>query len=188
MSSDLTTQPLEGEVLPVVNPDDTQGIVEGILPYFPDDTGKTRYLSFRSVGYNVHESCSLTKISYRTVMRWRVADVEFRELDTKGLSVLRDKVGANYLRMEWGRNFRLVLDRDSKVLEKAAKGKELTKSEDAYLRRIRGEYTPQAMAALEEVLSANGKGDGKGFDLTAFVLGLSKQNEEVSLSIHAKRG
>lgn len=132
-----------------VNPSDPAGIVEGIIPYFPDDRGKTNYLSYRSCGFGEREAAKLSGVSQRSVQRWRAYDPRFKVLDTEGLSELRAKVSVNYLQMEFTRNFRMLLDVDRAVITKKLQAKPLTKEDIDYLGKIRPMYTPQQLSALE---------------------------------------
>lgn len=169
----------------VVDPSDPEGILEGLLPYYPEDNGKSKYLSFRSVGFGVNDSCSLTGVSYRTVMRWRADDPDFRRLDTSGIGKLRDDVGNNYLRLEWSRNFRLALEKDRQVLEAAARKQPLSSEDRAYLKAIRNQYTPAALEALERILLGS-TSDDEGFDLTKFVLAAARDGRTTDVHVHVE--
>jgi hypothetical protein len=177
---ELTTQ-VTGEV---VDPSDPHSIVESLLPYYSNDTTKNRYLSFRAAGFTVNESIALAVTSYRSVMRWRADDPEFKRLDTEDIGHLRDSVGANYLRMEFTRNFRLVLEKDRRILDKAMSGTPLPKEDQQYLRAIRSQYTPAALASLETVISGEDE-ESEKFDLRSLVLRMTQNGHQAELSIQA---
>lgn len=139
-----------------VDPHDPEAIVEGIIPYFPDDRGKTLYLSYRSCGFAEREACRLATVSQRSVQRWRHDDPEFRRLDTEGLTELRARVGSQYLTMEFTRNFRMLLDVDQKIIKKRLFGESMSKEDHDYLARIRPLYTPQQLQSLEVAATPEG--------------------------------
>lgn len=170
----------------VLDPNDTQAVVENILPHFTDNSVKNRYLSFRASGFTVNEAVQLAGTSYPSVMRWRHQDHKFKELDTNGLSELRDQVGTNYIRMEFTRNLRLFLEHDRQIITKAvANHILLSPTEQAYLRAIRQQYTPQQMQALEMVLAkelpTNDTDDR--WDLRSIVLRSMQNGRDMELSL-----
>ena len=59
---------------------EAEGIAGAIVPYFPDDHRKSKYLSFRTTGFPFREACKLANISISTVRNWRASDEEFAKL------------------------------------------------------------------------------------------------------------
>lgn len=161
-----------------VDASDPEGIIEGINPYFPDDRGKTNYLSYRSCGFGEREAAKLAGVSQRSVQRWRAYDPRFRQIDTEGLSELRAKVSVNYLQMEFTRNFRMLLDIDRAVIMKKITGsKPLTKEDNDYLGKIRPMYTPQQLAALEGTILPEEFHASGNLNINVTVNGQSVDNE-----------
>lgn len=166
----------------------TQSLVEALVPYFPDDSNKSRYLSYRACGFTVTESIGYAGITLRTLRRWRAADAEFRRLDTKDIATLRNAVGDSFLEMEYRRNYRLVLQSDFDIISKHLKSKEnggdpLTDKEHQYLLKVRSHYTPQQMEILSKLTS--GDEDRESFDWTEMVLSVRGRRGEIHLA--AKR-
>ena len=111
---------------------------------------KAAYLSNRSMGFSIRESCNLTEISFRTLLRWRQSDTEFVELETNRLGELQKSIAADVLRMGFMRNMSLALKRDGRVLKKAVYDfSGLTPREFDYLKIIRKHYTPQDLIAID---------------------------------------
>lgn len=173
---------VEGEILDdmEIMASDPQAIAESITPYFPDNTKKTKYLSYRACGFAIREALKMVGVSQRTVMRWRATDPQFHHLDTLGYSDVKAKLADRYIELEFRRNYRLVLQLDYDVLTKAAWGDEMTTREERWLARVRQHYTPQQLEVLERIL---GEGGGGGeFDFTSFVLSLKRGGSELTLA------
>jgi len=155
-------------------------VVEGMLPYYPDETRKSTYLSFRAVGFTYREAINLAGISDRTVKRWREADAEFARIDTTGLMELKKQMGAEYLNIEFSRNFRLALEKDFQVLTKSVQFPEkLTDRENQYLLKIRAFYTPQQYAIIQQLV---GEAAQTGFDFTKMVFEIRREKEEMIIT------
>jgi len=161
------------------NNHESEHIAESMVPYFPDDEKKSRYLSFRVAGFTVREATSMVGIHDRTVKRWREADPAFAAIDLTGLSTLKKQLGSEYLNIEFTRNFRMVLEKDFRVLAKSLNGNALTKEEDAYLLKLRGFYTPQQLAVIQQLI---GESSAEGFDFTKMVLEIRREKEEITLT------
>lgn len=158
----------------------TAQTVEGMLPYYPDNTRKSNYLSYRAVGFTLREAINLAGISERTVKRWREEDEDFAILDTTGLMQLKKNVGAEYLNIEFSRNFRLALEKDFQVLSKSVQQPEkLTDRENQYLLKIRSFYTPQQYAIIQQLV---GEATQTGFDFTKMVFEIRREKEEMIIT------
>lgn len=172
----------QGTALGTVDPNDPAATAEAVLPYYVDDTKKTRYLSFRATGFTVGESMSLTGVHERTVFRWREADPEFHRLDTEAVGELRRTHAANYQAAEFQRNLRSFMELDRRLIARAnavlAEGGELgdmSREEVSYLKSVRPMYSAQNLAAM--VRAANGeKGDqgGQTINFNQLVLDVKK--------------
>lgn len=162
-----------------------EDIAEAIVPYFPEDGKKSRYLAYRVCGFNTREAMDMADVTQTSVRRWRVADEEFARLDTTGLNELKEQLSAKYLNVEFTRNFHLVLQKDFKVLVKSIKAPEtLTTQENQYLLKLRGLYSPQQFVAIQQMV---GEATSDGFDFTKWVFQISKERESVTIS-HEQRG
>jgi len=124
------------------------------IPLLAGDDKKMEYLSWRATGFPVRQACELTGIRQHTVNKWRNSDPEFRIFESDRLPELQARVGKDLLRLEFMRNFRLLLRKDAEVIWKATMTPdELTDREWAYFRQIRKHYTPGEFLSLEKALN-----------------------------------
>ena len=109
-------------------------------------------------------------VSWLELMR---QDDKFCELEGR-IPELRKELSQSYTEMDFYRNFRMLLEKDHRVLRKALEMEfvedeetgelvpvEMTPYEQQYLLRLRSIYTPQQLQLLEAVVS--GKEDGFNF-------------------------
>jgi len=154
-------------------------IAEAMVPYFPEDEKKSRYLSFRVAGFTFREALAMVGVHEKTVKRWRKSDPAFAAIDLTGLSELKKQLGAEYLNIEFTRNFRMVLEKDFRVLGKSLNGGVLSKEEDAYLLKLRAFYTPQQLVAIQQLI---GEAKDEAFDFTRMVLEIRREKEQIILT------
>ncbi len=158
----------------------TEKIVEAMLPYFPEDSKKSRYLSYRVCGFGVKEAASLTKVGQSTVRSWRCADPKFRELDLSGINELKKKLSSEFINLEFTRNFHLVMQKDLNILLKSVnQPDQLTENETKYLLKLRQFYTPQQYAVIQQLI---GEVKNEGFNFTDLVFRISREKEEIVVS------
>ena len=164
---------------------ETDSIAKSFLPMLTDDgfgdttsAKRAEYLSKRICNFSVRESCQLAKGAEKTVRRWRDADPDFLDLDTKGMTELRRKSSTEYIDMQFTRNFHLVLQKDFRVLYKDATGQQLGLSEIGYLEKIRAHYTPQSLAMVKQLLG--GGSTKEPFDFTKTVFKMKLQQIEIT--------
>lgn len=150
---------------------------QAIIPYYPDNTKKSRYLSFRVANFTVKESCDLAKCSFTSVKRWREEDSRFSQLDCEGLTDLRKQLADEYLNIEFSRNFRLVLQKDFDILNKSVQGKKLTDEEEKYLLKLRAFYTPQQLVLVKQIIGE--ASSVESFDFTKLTLTIRREREEI---------
>ena len=149
----------DGDVPPEV------AIASSSIPYSRDDN-KGRYLSFRSCGLSVSESLNAIGLTQSALNKWRHDDEEFKSLETR-IPEFRATVAAEFLSAEFLRNMLMLMKRDHNVIQKALDvdaGVEdyLTKEEADYLKKIRGQYTPEQLDTLQTLFK---KHEGnEGFD------------------------
>jgi len=158
---------------------DAGNISQAILPYYPDDSQKARYLAYRVSGFTMREACELVPCSTRVIYKWREQDEQFRKIDGEGLTDLRKQLSGEYLNIEFTRNFRLVMQKDFDILSKSIRGVELTTQENQYLLRLRSHYTPQHLLLIKQIL---GEIDGdESFDFTKLTLTIRREREELTV-------
>ena len=134
---------------------------------------KAAYLSYRISNFSSRESEKLANVSRKQVMRWRESDPQFRHLEGEGLPGLRDSMSNKLLDMQFTRNFRLVMEKDFRVMYKDATGEPMTASELRYMEKIRQHYTPQSLAAVRQIL--NGGTIEQPFDFTKLVMEIKRE-------------
>lgn len=165
-----------------VNPGDAKSIVESIIPLYTDDTKKARYLSYRVANFSVLESCKLAGVHIKSVRRWREDDPSFYAIDVTNMENVRKELSAQFLDIEFTRNFRLVLAKDFEVLQKSmTEGAVLTEFEEGYLGKIRAHYTPQSLAMIKQLLK--GGTLAEPFNFTKYVLTLTREKETAKIEI-----
>ena len=159
----------------------TIDMLASAIPSFSgDETShkKADYLSYRISNFSITEASKLTPVSMKQIKRWRDADPQFAYLDGAGLTELRKKLGNEFLDMQFARNFRLVMEKDFRVLYKDATGEPLTQSELIYIQKIRQHYTPQSLAAIKQILGG-GTIDAP-FNFTEFTMKI--QREQITVT------
>jgi hypothetical protein len=158
----------------------TEGIAQSLIPYYTDGGKKARYLSYLVAGFSVMESVQLSKIHLKSVKRWREEDPNFKVIEDKTTSELREQLSNQLIDIEFTRNFRLVLAKDFQVLFKDAVGQLLTEKEQQYIMLIRKFYTPQQLAMIKQLVGGDGETADKAFDFTRTVLTIRLEKEEGS--------
>ncbi|KKM78903.1 hypothetical protein LCGC14_1355270, partial [marine sediment metagenome] len=122
---------------------------------------KADYLGYRATGFPIRQACHLTGINHSTLTRWRANDPEFTDLETNHLQELQKNVGNDLIHLEFMRNMRMAMSRDSQILFKAACDlTSLTEREYDYLKKIRGYYTPSALIELDRATAPELADDG----------------------------
>ena len=158
----------------------TEDIAQALIPYYPEDSRKSRYLSYRVCGFTLREARDLVGITESSIRRWRKEDAEFAKLDTSGLSQLKEQLSAKYINVEFTRNFHLVLQKDLKVLIKSIKEPiMLTSQENQYLLKLRAFYTPQQFAIIQQLV---GEATGEGFNFTELIFQIRREREEITVT------
>jgi hypothetical protein len=170
-------------------------IAQSIIPYNRDDP-KARYLGLRSSGFTTREALKLIGYGKSALSMWRVHDEEFAKLEAD-LPKYRKQLANEYVHLEFIRNYRLVLEKDYRVLQDSLNPrtevvKEVTpneiisrvvtipmdKQDHDYLIKARGHYTPQQLQIIETLMS--GKESGADFDFTDFILAAAKTKQMVT--------
>lgn len=145
--------------------------IAGSFIPFPFNDNKAIYLSYLACGLSPREALQLTGI-HKSTLSWYRTDPKFAETENK-IPEIRKQLAKEYTQSEYYRNFRLVLEKDSRVLKRSL-GMELdsynkpipmTSEDREYLLKLRAYYTPQHLAALESITKAG----ATGFNFAAFV-------------------
>jgi hypothetical protein len=128
-------------------------------------------------------------LSNSVISFWR-QDPKFVDLE-KRIPEFQEKLAKDYIKLEWFRNFRLVLEQDYRILRKVLSRKQmkvtlpdgtddeipipLATQEHDYLMKMRGQYTPQQLQILEGIVGSK----ESGFDFAEWV---SKNADAVQAS------
>ncbi len=168
----------------MVMANDPEQISASIIPLYSDDTKKAKYLSYRVANFSVMESCKLADCHIKSVRRWREDDANFNAIDIAGLSHIRKKYGAEYLNMEFTRNFKLLMQKDFDIIYKTVTGKQLTDQEFAYLLKIRAFYTPQQLAIINGIVKdVEDPSNPNKFNFTKLTMTLKSVKESTEQTI-----
>ena len=148
------------------NPDGSPetSIASSIIPYSRDDS-RALYLGYRASGLSIRETLHMIERSKSWLSMQRI-DPEFVKLENN-IPEYRRELSKEYVEIEFFRNFRLVLEKDHRILNKSLNLKDdemLNRQEHEYLIKLRSQYTPSQIQILEAIA----KGDGSGFNFARF--------------------
>lgn len=165
------------EELPVSTENQDEKIAQSIVPYSRDDS-RCRYLGLRASGFGIREALRLIGKAQSTLSLWR-HDETFKNLETR-VPELRKELALEYANLEFLRNYRLILEKDYRVIKGSLDKKaELSTQDHQYLLKLRSHYTPQQLQIMETLFMIDKS--GKGFNFTDFVLSMSRTKEEIRL-------
>lgn len=170
-----------------------ESIPRAIVPWNLDDN-RSRYLGLRASGFTTREALALIGDAKSTLSHWR-KNPKFLELENN-LPELRRTLALEYPALEFLRNFRLVLEKDRRVLlasmekrtrkvEVDGETTEVPAGMDAqdfqYLLRLRQHYTPQQLQAIEQLFGIQKDSGNPLENWTDFFLIVSRSKEEVKI-------
>ncbi len=152
-----------------------------LIPYRHDDL-RAKYLGWVSSGFSDEEALYVLGLN-RGWLELMRQDSKFTELE-ENIPELRKELSKEYTEMDFYRNFRMVLEKDHRILRKSLEMEMvededtgemvpdvMTKYDQEYLLKLRGAYTPQQLQLLETVVS----GKGGDFNFAEWV----KANQDV---------
>ena len=135
-------------------PMDEEKLLLARIPLLAGSDKKALYLSYRATGFGVHEAAELAEVQIGTVNKWRKSDKDFKEFETTRLQELQHSVSLDVIRLEFMRNFRMVLKKDFQTIQKALFNMdEMSPAEWSYFRDIRKHYTPNDLLAIEKAIA-----------------------------------
>jgi len=143
-------------------------VASTLIPWDRDDD-KSLFLGYRASGLSVRESLNIIGKSKPWLSLQR-HDSEFVDLERR-IPEFRKELAKEYVEIEFFRNFRLVLEKDFRILKKSLGKDILSHQEQEYLIKLRTQYTPAQIQIMEVV--AGGSNDG--FDFAKFV----KENPDI---------
>ncbi len=167
----MPNQPIE---LPSSAPKEVTAALS-LIPYRRDDL-RAKYLGWMCSGFSDEEALFVLglNVNWLEIVR---KDEKFCELEAR-IPELRTELSKEYTSMDFLRNFRMVLEKDHRVLRMSL-GLELEEDEETgdmvpvqmspydhqYLLKLRTAYTPQQLQLMEEVVS----GKTPGFNFAQWV-------------------
>lgn len=160
----------------VIAPSNTESIAQSIFPYDHSDS-RAQYLGYRCCGFTSNEALQLMGMARSTLNFWRKSS-EFKDLESR-LPELRETLGLEYAKLEFLRNYRLVLHKDCSILNKSINYPDGMSDRDyQYLLKVRSQYTPQQLGIMEALARAEAAGE---FNFTDVVLKISREKQTVEL-------
>lgn len=159
-------------------------IASSIIPY-SRDTEEARWLGYRACGFSIREALQMVDRS-KTWLSLQRRNPIWVDLETR-IPEFRRELSKEYTEIEFFRNFRLVLEKDHRVLQATLFPKKMSvtlsdgttqevdtpmsKQDHEYLIKLRSQYTPQQLQILEAIVS----GGGDGFNFAKWV----SENQEI---------
>jgi len=167
-----------------IEPTPEMAIAQTVIPY-PRDDPKARYLGLRASGFTIREALKLIGYGHSALSMWR-RDEAFAEVEIK-LPEYRQRLANEYVHLEFIRNYRLVLEKDYRVLQHSihpdkdedGNAKPMSSQDHSYLLKARSHYTPQQLEIIEALMS--GTEPGKEFNFTDFILAAAQTKQRVTL-------
>ena len=164
-----------------VDPNSAEAIAMSLVPMFMDGTKKAVYLGYIIAHFSITEALELANTSMRTLLRWRMDDIDFDSIEKLCKTDLRKKLSKELSDIEFSRNFKLFMAKDFSVLFKDAKDEELTDDEKKYLVSIRKYYTPQNLAIIKQ-LTGDKDANPAGFNFSQLTMTLKRTQESITIS------
>lgn len=152
-----------------------------LIPYQRNDN-RCKYLSWCACGFSDEEALYVLGLPYAWLNHQR-QDEKFLELESR-LPELRQTLSQEYSEIDFYRNFRMVLEKDYRVLKcslgmdidaDTGEPRELSNFDQMYLLKLRTAYTPQQLQLIKQLSS----GGSDGFNFAEWV---SKNTDVIAAS------
>lgn len=160
----------EPQLLPEHEDPKQVSIATTLIPWRKDDY-RARYMGYLACGFNPEEALYMLGLKAEWLEEQRL-DESFNTIE---LSVpeIRKELSKEYIELDFFRNFRMVLEKDYRVLKHALDmGGGLSNQEHQYLLKMRSAYTPQQLQILEQVMKGVGE---EGFNFSRW----TKEHQDV---------
>lgn len=165
--SDTKVLPLDSDTPKQVS------IATTLIPWRKDDN-RAKYLGYLACGFNVEEALYMLGLKVTWLEEQR-QDENFSMYELK-VPEIRKELSREYIELDFFRNFRMVLEKDYRILRLALgmdgsspdfDGSVMMSGQDhQYLLKMRSAYTPQQLQILEQVMKGVG---AEGFNFAKFV-------------------
>jgi len=139
-----------------------------LIPYRRDDL-RCKYLGYLACGFSDEEALYVLGLN-RGWLESARQDDKFTDLE-EHVPEIRKELSQEYTELDFYRNFRMVLEKDHRILRKSLEMElvededtgemvpaEMTPFDQQYLLRLRSAYTPQQLQLLEAVVSGSDGG------------------------------
>lgn len=155
---------------------------QSVIPYNRDDA-RARYLGLRASGFAIRESLRLIGKAKSTLSAWRL-DEEFADLERR-IPEFRRELAAEYVGLEFCRNYRLILEKDYRVIKSSLEKDAVLPTQDhQYLLKLRSHYTPQQYQILEALII--GEGASQEFNFTDMVIEMARTQERIKIGTRSR--
>ena len=148
------------------------------LLYEEGDSDKREYLEYRYSGFTRAEAAQLCGFSVGRVNDWADEDERFKVADRQ-LTLQKEErreLRREVLQHLFGRNMKMVLEHDRRILSKATEDWDnLTRDEIYYLVNIRKYYTASELTQMEKLLDG-----GDAFNLVQLIHQVNNYHQEGS--------
>lgn len=157
------------KLLPESDTPKAVAIATTLIPWRKDDN-RARYLGYLACGFTPEESVYMLGLKLTWLEEQR-QDEEFSDIELR-VPEIRKELSKEYIELDFFRNFRMVLEKDYRVLRRALgigtddNGDVLSNQEHQYLLKMRSAYTPQQLQILEQVMKGVGS---EGFNFAQWV-------------------
>ena len=134
-------------------------IAETLIPWRKDDN-RARFLGYLACGFHVEEALYMLGLNMVWLEEQRL-DETFNTFELK-VPEIRKELSKEYIELDFFRNFRLVLEKDYRVLKKSIEleeGVAMSPQDHQYLLKMRSAYTPQQLQIIEQVAKGVGGSD-----------------------------
>jgi len=132
-------------------------IATTLIPWRKDDY-RARYMGYLACGFNTEEALYMLGLKVDWLDEQR-QDESFSDIELR-VPEIRKELSKEYIELDFFRNFRMVLEKDYRVLKAALdEDKILSKQDHDYLLKLRSGYTPQQLQILEQVMKGVGSDD-----------------------------
>ena len=160
----------EPQLLPESEDPKEVSVATTLIPWSKDDN-RARYMGYLACGFNPEEALYMLGLKVEWLEEQR-QDESFNIFELK-VPEIRKELSKEYIELDFFRNFRMVMEKDYRVLKHALDmGGGLTNQEHQYLIKMRSAYTPQQLQILEQVMKGVG---AEGFNFARWV----KDNQNV---------
>lgn len=149
------------QVLPETDTPRQVAIATSLLPWRKDDY-RSKYLGYLACGFTAEEALYMLGLKVDWLEEQRQSE-DFATFELR-IPEFRKELSKEYIELDFFRNFRMVLEKDYKVLRKALDMErdetgEVIRMEpydQQYLLKMRSAYTPQQLQILEQVMRGVG--------------------------------